>query len=76
MVPSYMVAQLTLFTARPVYSVHVGLTEAMGMALVPRKCTLKKKKKNAQQTGSLNLQRACGNNDTVNRTLILFTPIS
>lgn len=45
MVPSYMVAQLTLFTARPVYSVHVGLTEAMGMALVPRKCTLKKKKK-------------------------------
>lgn len=41
MVPSYTVAPWTLFTARPVYNVHAGLTEAMGMAFVPRKCTLK-----------------------------------
>lgn len=54
MVPSYMVA---LFTARPVYSVPVGLTGAMEMALGPGKVTLKQ---NAQQTGCLNLQRACG----------------
>lgn len=57
MVPSYMVAQWTLFTARPAYSVRVGLTGAMEMALGPGKITLKQ---DAQQTGCLNLQRACG----------------